>query len=507
MKKINCKVSRLGVNLEENNSLNNNLNYFVNQNTLISKESIDLKDSSSNKLNNNCILDTTIKTHVDIDKNIINKDNININNFFNYSYNGDNLLPNNNLINKYQITNKYSNNINNTSFSINGKTCNDNNACNNDLNNIIFFNGNQLNCINSHFNNNNNNIKNFVYNNFKKNISFNNSNNIIINSCNQINKINTVNNPNLLNFNNTIQNLSGDFNNNNNLNNIKDYKDDYYFNKLDSNNIYSLSLKKHIHDKNLYLDNNTNDINTNNSLIKYSNNSNSYKSNSISNIKNYINNNAHDDKHYYKKMSNILESISNDNYNLYICKNINNKNIFNNYSDSYNKKHYNNLKNKPAFKKVKQLTKINSLLTLECYINSNYKNNKELTDFICTLSGCKKFQLLLYNFNNEMILYLINYIGTSISIIAKNQYANYFFQNLCCNSYKDERLMIIKNLSNDFVDIACNLRGTHSLQALIDTVNSKEEIDLLIEIIKKDFLVLAMVSTYYKYCNNIIKGF
>lgn len=56
-----------------------------------------------------------------------------------------------------------------------------------------------------------------------------------------------------------------------------------------------------------------------------------------------------------------------------------------------------------------------------------------------------------------------------------DNYGNYFCQRLLINCSSDQRMQILERISEDFVKICCNKKGTHTVQKFIDLANLEVE--------------------------------
>ena len=70
-------------------------------------------------------------------------------------------------------------------------------------------------------------------------------------------------------------------------------------------------------------------------------------------------------------------------------------------------------------------------------------------------------------------------------------YANYFIQKLLHNVSSEQRLKILKALSDNFADVACHPVGTHPMQRLVEMVNMEEERDEIFKAIKDSIVHMA----------------
>ena len=83
--------------------------------------------------------------------------------------------------------------------------------------------------------------------------------------------------------------------------------------------------------------------------------------------------------------------------------------------------------------------------------------------------------------NSECILLLIKLLGKEgLSIIMKNLYGNYFFQQMIKGTQEIIISLIIYYISSDFIEISKDDSGTFSIQALLNEISAmKEEQEIL----------------------------
>lgn len=93
-----------------------------------------------------------------------------------------------------------------------------------------------------------------------------------------------------------------------------------------------------------------------------------------------------------------------------------------------------------------------------------------------------------------MVDFVLRDIGSDLSSIMTDSYGNYFCQGLlsCCSGY--QRLQIVQVISSDFIRICCDKKGTHTIQAIFDTVNLPEEEELIKKALKGHIFRLSMDS-------------
>jgi Pumilio-family RNA binding repeat len=79
--------------------------------------------------------------------------------------------------------------------------------------------------------------------------------------------------------------------------------------------------------------------------------------------------------------------------------------------------------------------------------------------------------------------------------IMVDNYGNYFCQKLLTNCSADQRMQILERISEDFVSICCDKRGTHTVQTFIDLVNLEKEIKYFQRVLHGHVADLSLVRT------------
>ena len=72
-----------------------------------------------------------------------------------------------------------------------------------------------------------------------------------------------------------------------------------------------------------------------------------------------------------------------------------------------------------------------------------------------------------------------------------DDYANYMFQSLVEVCSPEQRLKITNKIANSLPVSAQNRKGTHSLQRLVSSMTSSQEISVVCKAVSKDLLALA----------------
>ena len=217
-----------------------------------------------------------------------------------------------------------------------------------------------------------------------------------------------------------------------------------------------------------------NDMNTNINNIEYINKINNIKNQFIMND-NYINN------------FNCMNGIKNQNNNIMDKSNIN---------DNCSKMS-NNCVNKNIYNKNK---------------NIFYVNNKDIllnnVNIILMQLQTHKGSILIQDFLNSVNDSELNKLFTDltpyISSIMCLEYGNYFIQKLIKKINVKQRLEIYEIIKPNFIEIATNKSGTHSIQSLIDCIESPLEYTFLDKLLEKNRLLFFLDENAYHIIMKII---
>ena len=312
-------------------------------------------------------------------------------------------------------------------------------------------------------------------------------------SNNYGNNLNKVSQDKYIYINNNISSLNNFANSNLNIYNKNVIlKENNFINYLQNNS----NLYKGINNKNINIFNENHKFNLfkNNSIHIVPNINNFQNINEISNLNNNMVNPNNNINGYLTRinnyeLANINISLDNNN-NCFNFQNqnksINNYNInINNYIFQ-NKNLTNNFPNHNSAINIFNKNEINDFIK---YINSLPMS---LVNFLCTPKGTIEIQKKLEQSNNEHKIFLVNYLNKQgLSIIMKNTYGNYFFQQLIKKNEKLLISLIISYISEDFIDISKDFSGTFSLQALLDEITSIEEEQKILNCIKNYEMEMA----------------
>ena len=236
-------------------------------------------------------------------------------------------------------------------------------------------------------------------------------------------------------------------------------------------------------------------IETKNSSINLINKGNSNYLNKYNIINKYYNN------IYNEKQKEQINTINNENNILFSqFKNLNNENSENNFYFDFQNKINNNEVN----------SKINSN-----YIQKKYIKNKDLKrkitlniniilNLLSNYKGSIFLQKALLNMNFTEIALLFQIIYPYICTIMCLEFGNYFMQKLIKYLNVQQRIDIYKIINNNFLVIATNKSGTHSIQALFDGIQTPIEQFYFEKLLFKDLLLLFNNENGYHIIMKII---
>ena len=273
-----------------------------------------------------------------------------------------------------------------------------------------------------------------------------------------VNNINNININNNFNWQNTLLNYNQDINFNKNNNIIVNHINIFF-------NFNGCNIKSNV--ANNEISNNRNIV-----LIKNINKNNNYNNFCMNNIENFINSNCQRDSNFcYNNINDCLNDKIFCNNNISDLDQINNdKNDDNNFLLSQNiEKLLDNLK--------------------------SYKGSIISQSFVDTIEN-----------ENELELFFKNIIPHICQIMCLD-YGNYFFQKLIKKLNFEQRLSIYKIIESEFLVIATNKCGTHSIQSLMDTIKTPFELLALNNLLSKNMLLLFADDNAYHIIMKMILDF
>ena len=189
-----------------------------------------------------------------------------------------------------------------------------------------------------------------------------------------------------------------------------------------------------------------------------------------------------------------------NNYTSYNCidNNINNINIFNNFSRIndvsinnvniiQNDLTQNQMNSKNPKSKQRDIHVISKekKISLEDFIK--YINNIQMPiiEFVCNSKGAIELQKMLEKSGLDIKMYFIQTLKREgLTIIMKNIHGNYFFQKLIKDSSEKITSNIISYISEDIIDISKDDSGTFSVQALVNEISAINDINIILQKIK-----------------------
>ena len=240
------------------------------------------------------------------------------------------------------------------------------------------------------------------------------------------------------------------------------------------------------YDNNITL-NNLSIVFTFNNRIDNNNDNAKYINKNTTNKEQCINNNNNVSPKNNSEEANSTSSQSNEDE-----KNINN---INNYNNKYNYIYNNNNCN------IMSQTGIDNKILFLSNINAILENLK-------TFKGSIICQEFIDNIDNEKeCSILFNNITPHICTIMCLEYGNYFFQKLLKKLNLEQKLIIYKIIEPNFYNIASNKFGTHSIQSLINNIQSPYELYSLYKLISQNMYVLFVDSNAYHIMMKIILDF
>lgn len=172
--------------------------------------------------------------------------------------------------------------------------------------------------------------------------------------------------------------------------------------------------------------------------------------------------------------SNSFEQMNNNNDDINI-----NQNILNDSNSNYNNRTFtNDSHNSKNSNDMKIAMDKNYIKDFIRFVNNI---SMPLVEFLCTPKGTLEIQKQIEKGKNQCKVLIIKLLKKEgLSIIMKNIYGNYFFQQLIKGTQGIIISKIISYISDEFVNISKDPSGTFSIQALLNEVSSiKEEQQIL----------------------------
>lgn len=232
----------------------------------------------------------------------------------------------------------------------------------------------------------------------------------------------------------------------------------------------------------------------------------------------YIINNRYDNVNSNKSVFLCNSELNYDNNNI----TVNNLSIFFNFnninSDYVNKNKTDNIVNINNNICTIIDNEETNLTSFQSNTNDNKINNESkllvLSNINILLENLKSFkgsiicQEFIDKINNEKdITILFNNIMPHICTIMCLEYGNYFYQKLLKKLNLEQKLIIYQIIEPNFYDIASNKFGTHSIQSLINNIQTEYELLALNNLISKNMYFLFVDKNAYHIMMKIILDF
>ena len=131
-------------------------------------------------------------------------------------------------------------------------------------------------------------------------------------------------------------------------------------------------------------------------------------------------------------------------------------------------------------------------------------NIEKLLNNLKTYWGSINLQNNLNYLDNIEIAILLNNIIPYINEVMCLEYGNYFFQKFIKKLNVQQKLKIYQIIEPNFINIALNKNGTHSIQSLINVIQSSIEQLALNNLLNKDILSLINDKNAYHIIMKII---
>ena len=284
----------------------------------------------------------------------------------------------------------------------------------------------------------------------------------------------------------------------------------------DGNSNVNFNVNFNVNNLNI-IGSNYNKTNCKNNFINYNYNSNNninsdsnnisvnnlflFNFNTINHNTDYVNNNSI--KNYECKNNTCLRKNSEEaNSTSSQSNDDDNKNNSNNSNNSNNNNTTNNISNIGINSHNNIITQKNKYkLLILSDINI-------LLDNLKTFKGSIVSQEFIDNLNDEKdLIILFNNILPHICTIMCLEYGNYFFQKFLKKLNIKQKLIIYQIIKPNFYIIAANKFGTHSIQSLINNIESQYELLALSQLISKNMYFLFINNNSYHIIMKIILDF
>jgi hypothetical protein len=88
----------------------------------------------------------------------------------------------------------------------------------------------------------------------------------------------------------------------------------------------------------------------------------------------------------------------------------------------------------------------------------------------CTQSGSRHLQKELAKADSSFVEFVLHDIGSKLALVMVDRYGNYFCQKLLQSCTINQRSCVLQLIKADFTKICCDLRGTHTVQSILDNI-------------------------------------
>src|SRR5690606_4763130 len=110
---------------------------------------------------------------------------------------------------------------------------------------------------------------------------------------------------------------------------------------------------------------------------------------------------------------------------------------------------------------------------------------------------------------NDPQYFMIIYeeLKNHVSELMMDNFGHYVIHSLFSHANDERKIELLKKLINTIVTVCCHKQGSFSIQSIMDMINTKEQIQLLIQILSSDckklilnnsghYVILRFLSRY-----------
>jgi len=91
----------------------------------------------------------------------------------------------------------------------------------------------------------------------------------------------------------------------------------------------------------------------------------------------------------------------------------------------------------------------------------------------------------------QVVQFFLSEIQETLSDLMMDNYGNYFCQKLLSACTSEQRLIVLQIIQEQFINICCNKKGTHSIQQIIDLITQPQEEELIMSFLRGNIVELA----------------